>query len=87
MRSCVHQRASSPAIIRIAGTQIDAPMSAFFPDGSANTDANVYETTSLAAFGQLIWNIDDEFSATLGLRYTYEEKNYGIGNTKSEHTV
>ena len=62
------------AIIRIEGTPIDAPMSLFFPDGSVNTDDNTYTTTSYAAFGQMIWNINDEFSATLGLRYTYEKK-------------
>jgi len=62
------------ATIRIAGTNIDAPMSLFFPEGSVNTDVNLYETTSFAAFGQLIWNINEEFSATLGMRYTYEKK-------------
>ncbi|MEH6592782.1 MAG: TonB-dependent receptor, partial [Halioglobus sp.] len=62
------------ATIRIEGTTIDAPLSLFFPDGSVNTDVNTYNTTSFAAFGQLIWNINDEFSATLGMRYTYEKK-------------
>ncbi len=62
------------AIVRIEGTTIDAPMSIFFPNGSVNTDDNTYTTTSYAAFGQLIWNINEEFSATLGLRYTYEKK-------------
>ncbi len=47
---------------------------AFFPDGTLNTDDNNYKTTSYAAFGQAVWNITDEFSATLGLRYTYERK-------------
>jgi iron complex outermembrane recepter protein len=42
--------------------------------GSINTDTNKYTTTSYAAFGQAVWNITDEFSATLGLRYTYEKK-------------
>ena len=45
-----------------------------FPDGTRNTDANNYKTTSYAAFGQLTWNISDAWSTTLGLRYTYEEK-------------
>ena len=62
------------AIIRVEGTPIDAPMSLFFPDGSVNTDDNTYSTTSYAAFGQMVWNINEEFSATLGLRYTYEKK-------------
>jgi iron complex outermembrane receptor protein len=46
----------------------------FFPDGSLNTDTNTYKTTSYAAFGQAVWNASDKLSATLGLRYTYEEK-------------
>lgn len=46
----------------------------FFPQGTLNTDTNNYKTTSYAAFGQLIWNITDKFSTTLGLRYTYETK-------------
>ncbi len=49
-------------------------LSIFFPDGSVNTDVNDYTTTSYAAFGQLTWNINDRWSATLGLRYTAEEK-------------
>ena len=59
-------------VIIIPGT--DIRMGIFFPDGSLNTDTNKYETTSYAAFGQLVWNMTDDFSATLGLRYTYEKK-------------
>ncbi|MCB1844151.1 MAG: TonB-dependent receptor, partial [Halioglobus sp.] len=47
----------------------------FFPTGTLNTDLNAYDTTSYAAFGQVVWNITEQFSATLGLRYTFEEKN------------
>jgi iron complex outermembrane receptor protein len=46
----------------------------FFPDGSLNTDTNTYTTTSYAVFGQVVWSITDEFSATLGARYTWEKK-------------
>jgi iron complex outermembrane receptor protein len=46
----------------------------FFPNGSSNTDLNKYETTSYAAFGQVVWNMTDDFSATLGLRFTNEQK-------------
>jgi iron complex outermembrane recepter protein len=46
----------------------------FYPEGSLNTDKNLYTTTSAAAFGQLTWNISDQFSAIFGLRYTYEKK-------------
>ena len=49
-------------------------LGAIFPDGTLNTDINTYKTTSYAAFGQLIWNITDSFSTTLGLRYTTEQK-------------
>ena len=46
----------------------------FFPDGSLNTDDNTYTTTSYAAFGQLTWNLNEKWSATLGLRWTNETK-------------
>ncbi len=52
----------------------DITMADFSPGGSTNVDTNTYTTTSYAAFGQMVWNITDEFSATLGLRYTYEKK-------------
>ena len=45
-----------------------------FPEGSLNTDDNLFTTTSYAAFGQMVWNINDSLSATVGLRYTREEK-------------
>ena len=47
-----------------------------FPNGTLNIDNNKYQTTSYAAFGQLVWNINDKFSATLGLRYTSEQKDF-----------
>jgi iron complex outermembrane receptor protein len=51
-------------------------IAALFPggNGTLNTDDNNYTTTSYAAFGQLVWNITDKFSTTLGLRYTNEGK-------------
>ncbi len=53
----------------------DADSNFFGPDGTVvNTDTNNHETTNYAAFGQATWNVTDEFSATLGLRYTYERK-------------
>jgi iron complex outermembrane receptor protein len=56
--------------INVAGI----PLAVFFPDGTLNTDVNTYKTTSYAAFGQLIWNVTEDFSATFGMRYTYERK-------------
>jgi iron complex outermembrane receptor protein len=58
----------SPSLVSNIGLDL------FYPDGSLNVDTNLYTTTSVAAFGQLIWNVSDKFSATLGLRYTYEKK-------------
>jgi iron complex outermembrane receptor protein len=60
------------SIIVIPNT--DLTMGSFFPDGTLNTDTNNYKTTSYAAFGQMVWNMTEDFSATLGLRYTYEKK-------------
>ena len=52
----------------------DLSLGFFLPDGSVNADTNLYKTTSYAAFGQGTWNFNEKFSATLGLRYTYEKK-------------
>jgi len=52
----------------------DLTLGEFFPNGTLNTDTNEYITTSYAAFGQLVWSLNDNFSMELGLRYTYEEK-------------
>ena len=49
-------------------------LSFFYPNGSINIDNNTYETTSFAAFGQATWNINDQWSTTLGLRWTHETK-------------
>ncbi|MEM0955711.1 MAG: TonB-dependent receptor [Pseudomonadota bacterium] len=60
--------ASSASLLENIGLGI------FFPTGSLNTDDNRFATTSYAAFGQVVWNLSDTLSATLGLRYTREEK-------------
>ena len=49
-------------------------MNLIYPEGTRNIDTNNFTTTSYAAFGQVTWNISHELSATLGLRYTYEQK-------------
>jgi iron complex outermembrane receptor protein len=46
----------------------------FYPNGSENIDENKFTTTSYAAFGQATWNINEQWSTTLGLRWTSEEK-------------
>jgi len=43
-------------------------------DGVVTDVTNRYRTTSLAAFGQLTWNISDRLSLTGGLRYSYDNK-------------
>ena len=45
-----------------------------FPDGSINFDVNTHETTSAALFGQANWHISDKWRATIGARYTQEQK-------------
>lgn len=64
----------SPALVNNIEVIPGLSLGDVFPDGTLNTDINKYETTSYAAFGQLIWNITESFSTTLGLRYTTEQK-------------
>ncbi|MGL4563794.1 MAG: TonB-dependent receptor, partial [Halioglobus sp.] len=66
--------AQSAALANNLAVVGDVRLAAFYPTGTLNTDVNTFKTTSYAAFGQLIWNITDQFSTTLGLRYTYEQK-------------
>ena len=71
-------------------TSITPALGPLFPNGTLNTDNNNYKTTSFAAFGQLIWNISDKFSATFGLRYTYEQKDFNgsqISNPSSAFSI
>ncbi|MEZ5571505.1 MAG: TonB-dependent receptor [Halioglobus sp.] len=71
-------------------TSITPTLGPLFPNGTLNTDNNNYKTTSFAAFGQLIWNINDKFSTTLGLRYTYEQKDFNgsqISDPKTAFTI
>lgn len=50
------------------------PLSFLFPEGTLNIDTNNYETTSIAAFGQLIWNASDKFKPSIGIRATHEDR-------------
>ncbi|MEM8497005.1 MAG: TonB-dependent receptor [Pseudomonadota bacterium] len=50
-----------------------APALFFAPGGSA-TDFNKQEHESWAIFGQADWQLSDEFTLTVGLRYSDEEK-------------
>lgn len=43
-------------------------------DGYGQSGASRFEMRSYAAFGEVGWRADDRMSATLGLRYTYEDK-------------
>jgi iron complex outermembrane receptor protein len=47
--------------------------------GAAFLDLDVQpENTSYAAFGQADWKLTEKFTATLGLRYTYEERELNL---------
>jgi iron complex outermembrane receptor protein len=70
-----YSKFDSLATFKMGVPLVDAiGLSLFFPDGSLNTDDNIYKTTSYAAFGQLVWNMSDKWSTTLGLRWTNEVK-------------
>lgn len=62
-------------------------LGSLFPDGTLNIDDNTYKTTSYAAFGQLVWNINEQFSTTVGLRYTYEEKGFNGSQVSEPKTI
>ncbi|NIB42327.1 TonB-dependent receptor [Pseudomaricurvus alkylphenolicus] len=58
-----------------ADATVLAPINAAGVSGSGRYNRTDQETESWAIFGQLDWEISDTLTATLGLRYTEEEKN------------
>lgn len=50
------------------------PLSIFYPEHAINIDSNDFTTTSFAAFGQVTWNLSEQWSTTLGVRWTNEQK-------------
>ncbi|MBB6520118.1 TonB-dependent receptor [Pseudoteredinibacter isoporae] len=59
------------ALGNIAPTQIGSLY--YGPDGKGGS-GNDYSAESFAFFGQATWNVNDDLSVTLGLRYSDEEK-------------
>lgn len=59
-----------------------AALNGLFADGTARAS-----TKSMAAFGQLTWNITDFFNLTGGLRYTHEKKSGFFEQTQRGPTL
>lgn len=59
-----------------------------FPDGSVNFDTNTHETISAALFGQANWHVSEKWRATLGARFTQEQKDRdGLQQTVPETPI
>jgi iron complex outermembrane receptor protein len=56
------------------------PGGAGFTPDTLNYNGQNQETTSYAAFAQGDWNINDKWTATIGVRWTYEEKDFVGGD-------
>ncbi|MEM9963929.1 MAG: TonB-dependent receptor [Asticcacaulis sp.] len=52
-------------------------------DGYLSKTLVISKTRSSAVFGQVVWNISERFRATLGLRYTHEDKSGDFTQTVS----
>ena len=52
-------------------------------DGYLSKTHVISETKSAAVFGQVVWNISERLRATLGLRYTHEDKSGDFTQTVS----
>jgi len=63
----------NPTIAAIAGAGLGALCQASQQEG-ATTTTFTQELRSIAAFGQATWNISDAWNATLGLRWSNDEK-------------
>jgi iron complex outermembrane receptor protein len=65
---------------RIGGIVPGVPGGAGFTSNTVSRNGQSQDTTSYAGFGQGDWHINDQWTLTLGARYTYEEKDFTGGD-------
>jgi iron complex outermembrane recepter protein len=56
------------------------PGAAGFTEDTVSRNGQQQDTTSYAAFAQGDWSLNEQWTLTAGLRYTYEEKDFTGGN-------
>jgi iron complex outermembrane receptor protein len=62
------------------GIVLGCPGCAGIPPNFANRNGQDQESTSYAAFAQADWDMNEQWTLTAGIRYTYEEKDFTGGD-------
>jgi len=71
-------RISDPFIASLIGAVWGVPFDVFYTLDETSTASN--RTDSYAAFGDTTWDLTEDWSLSLGLRYTYDKKAFGLNN-------
>jgi len=75
--------AGLPSLGQVEGL-IGLPQGSFFQTNSGSFDNSTLDNKAISFFGQLDWHINDALTATLGLNYTDDEKDFSIQSTTTE---
>lgn len=60
------------------------PQGSFYRNNSGVTDFATLDNQAISLFGQFDWRINDALTATLGLNYTDDEKDFSITSNRTE---
>ena len=63
---------------------VGAPQGSFFANNTGTLESSQLDNESFSIFGQVDWRINDSLTATLGLNYTDDEKDFSIIQTQTE---
>jgi len=63
---------------------VGLPQGSFFQNNSGSFDTSTLDNEAISIFGQVDWHINDALTATLGLNYTDDEKDFSIRSTTTE---
>jgi len=71
---------SSAALEAISGV----PIGSFYQNNSGVLDTSTLDNESISVFANVDWHINDSLTATVGLNYTDDEKDFSIRSTTTE---
>lgn len=77
-------QAGFPLSLSDAEAIIGLPQGSFFQNNSGSFDTSTLDNQAFSIFGQVDWHISDAVTATVGLNYTDDEKDFSIRSTTTE---
>ena len=76
--------AGAPGLIEAAEAAVGAPAGSFFAGNTGALDTATLDNQSISIFGTVDWHINDSLTATLGLNYLDDEKDFSITGVATE---